>query len=244
MAREDSSDFRALPAERATMEIRRPTQKRGRLKFEAILDCAEQLLLSRDPNEIGVYDIASALSTTPQTVYHFFPEASLIFVALAERYLARLQEMPTPSSPPGTNWPELLDLFTSRTLNILRSSDAVPKVLLGVGYSTEIRKRDMENNRVMADRILEMFKATYVMPAVPELLDRFVEMVAISDAIWTLYVCRDGSITEAAERLASRARTSYLRTVLPEFLTPRHSNVKPQVVSTCELKNARDSKQA
>jgi AcrR family transcriptional regulator len=211
----------AAGRERQVAEIRRPTQERGRQKFDVILDAAEQFLQSRDPAEIGIYDIADALKTSPPSVYHFFPDISLVFVALAERYLDLFVSVPGQLAGTFESWQSLLDEHCSRTLKIFRENPAVRKVLLGVGYSQEIRKRDLASNRVISQHLVNSFNAHFHMPLIPDLHERFVEMTAINDAIWTLYLHEDGEITGKAEKIARRARISYLRTVLPEYLTPR-----------------------
>lgn len=58
--------------ERNKPEIRRPTQERGKQRYEDILNTVEVLLQDRDPSDIGIYDISANLGISPQSVYHFF----------------------------------------------------------------------------------------------------------------------------------------------------------------------------
>lgn len=106
-------------------------------------------------------------------------------------------------------------------LEVFSTNPAVRKVLLGVGYSSEIRRLDQENNRILAQHLLDGFRRHFILFDLPDLHERFVEMAAINDAIWSLYLLRGGVIDPEAERIAHRARVAYLRTVLPEYLTPR-----------------------
>ena len=196
---------------RNVFQIRRPTQERGRQKFEAILDAAEQLLEEREPTEISIYDLAEALETSPPSVYHFFPEISLVFVALAERYLAWFQDVPT----------DLINAQAKRMRGVFETRKPVRKVLLGSGYSSEVRRRDFNNNAVLAEKLLEELQLLFQLPPIPHLLDRIVEMIVINDALWMLSIHREGAITDQAEEQASRARIAYLRTFLPEYLPQR-----------------------
>jgi AcrR family transcriptional regulator len=202
-------------------EIRRPTQERGKQRFEEILDAVETLLRERDPSDIGIYDISSHLNIQPQSVYHFFPEASLVFVALAERYLALFREVPTSNLGRYERWQDLLDAQHKAMLAVCEANPATLKVLLGTGYSSEIRRLDLENNRILAQHLLDGFREQFLLPEIPDLLERFVEMAAINDAIWSVYLLRDGHLSDGAKLYARRGRTAYLRTVLPEYLTPR-----------------------
>ncbi|MFM0286377.1 TetR/AcrR family transcriptional regulator [Paraburkholderia megapolitana] len=207
--------------EKDVAEIRRPTQERGRQKFEVILDTVDQFLQTREPADIGIYDIAEALGTSPPSVYHFFPTVSLVFVALAERYLEMFRGVDTILPGPFASWQQLLDEQCNQMLKVFEGNPAVRKVILGVGYSSEIRSRDLENNRILAQHVLDGFRAHFVVPEIPGLLDRFIEMSAINDAIWALYLHQDGRLTDHAKEIASRARVAYLRTILPEYLATK-----------------------
>jgi AcrR family transcriptional regulator len=209
-------------------EIRRPTQERGRQRYEDILNSVEVLLQDHDPSDIGIYDISGALGISPQSVYHFFPEVSLVFVALAERYLASFRAVETAELGHFESWQDLLKAQHAGMLGVFGTNPAVRKVLLGVGYSSEIRRLDQENNRILAQHLLDGFRRHFVLPDLPDLHERFVEMAAINDAIWSLYLLRGGEISLEAERIAQRARVAYLRTVLPEYLTPRSNESQPQ----------------
>lgn len=59
------------------------------------------------------------------------------------------------------------------------------------------------------------------MPELPDLVERFSELILISDALWALSVYRHGHITDASEEQARRAREAYARTFLPEYLKLR-----------------------
>jgi AcrR family transcriptional regulator len=207
--------------EKTKPEIRRPTQERGKQRYEDILNAVEVLLQDRDPSDVGIYDISGALGIAPQSVYHFFPEVSLVFVALAERYLASFRAVETAELGYFESWQDLLKAQHAGMLSVFGTNPAVRKVLLGVGYSSEIRRLDQENNRILAQHLLEGFRRHFILPELPDLHERFVEMAAINDAIWSLYLLRGGEIDSEAERIAHRARVAYLRTVLPEYLTPR-----------------------
>lgn len=202
-------------------EIRRPTQERGKQRYEDILDTVEVLLQDQDPSQIGIYDISARLGVSPQSVYHFFPEVSLVFVALAERYLASFRAVETAELGHFESWQDLLAAQHAGMLGVFGMNPAVRKVLLGVGYSSEIRRLDLENNRILADHLLDGFRRHFLLPEIPDLHERFVEMCAINDAIWSLYLLRDGVVSPQAEQIAHRARVSYLRTILPEYLTRR-----------------------
>src|ERR1700738_1862508 len=171
---------------RISLQIRRPTQERGRQKFEAILDAADRLLVIRDPAEISIYDLAAELNTSPPSIYHFFPDISLVFVALAERYLLGIEQMSLDVDEAVTDWQELIDIQFERVRVIYETRAPVRKILLGPGFSHEVLNRDIATSVVNASRLLELMGRRFEMPNIPDLLDRMVEMIKIGDAMWML----------------------------------------------------------
>lgn len=203
------------------VKIRRPTQERGRVKFEAILDTAESFLEDRDAGDISIYDIADMLGTSPPTVYHFFPEISLVFAALAERYIAQLQELTIDIGEPADTWMQLLDDQCARVRDVFEDRKPIRKVMLGSGYSIEVRQRDLAAYPVFARRLLEHFERRFEMPPTVDIIDRLIETLAINDMMWMLDIYRTGRITQEGDECARRARTAYLKLYIPEFLPVR-----------------------
>ena len=69
---------------------RRPSQKRGQARVDALLEAADQLLLERDASEIGLYDVAHLAGVPPTSAYHFFPTKESVLLALAGLTIAAL----------------------------------------------------------------------------------------------------------------------------------------------------------
>ncbi|WP_408585117.1 TetR/AcrR family transcriptional regulator [Paraburkholderia bannensis] len=202
--------------------IRRPVQERGRKKFEQILQVTESFLEFREPGDISIYDIAYSLNTAPPSVYHFFPDVSLVFVALAERYLQQITEVcAVGSATIFVRWETLLDAYFDRVLMLYRTRPAMRKVLLGLGYTPEIRRLDIDNNRIAANYLLEALRSHFVVPEISDLCDRVSESISISDSIWTLHLHRHGEISELARQRASDARNAYLKNILPDMMPRR-----------------------
>jgi AcrR family transcriptional regulator len=202
-------------------EIRYPTQERGRTKFEAILDATETLLVDHEPSDLSAYDIANAMGTSAPTIYHFFPSVGLVFVALAERYMDRFISVKWSPEAPIDTWQQLEELYMARLFRIFDEHPAIPKVLLGAGYSVEVRRKDIEIIGIIAAQLIALLDRHFVLPAIPNLEDRMAETIAIADAILMLSIHKHNYLTEEAKAMASRARIAYLRTVLPEYLSKR-----------------------
>lgn len=171
---------------------------------------------------MSIYDIAKAVNASPPSVYHFFPEIALVFAALAERYLAELQSMSPDVNAPVATWTDLLDILFERIRVIYNKRPPVRKVLLGSGYSPEVRQRDFASYAIFAKHILDSMGHHFELPNIPHLADRIEEALAINDAVWMLAFYRHDVINDEDAANASRARNAHLRLHLPEFLSPRH----------------------
>lgn len=209
-------------AARAFAEIRRPAQQRSRERFEAILDGAERLLEQFDPVDISIHKIAAETGIAPPSIYHFFPETPSIFAALAERYLSGFeQRISEVRLSRFTTWQDLHTYQFRQGQDYFNSHAAARKVLLGPAFSYEIRTRDLNSDAVLAAKSIELTQRLFELPAIPNLLERWVEVIVISDAIWALSIHRYGYITDEMEEQARRARIAYTRTFLPEYLPRR-----------------------
>ena len=212
----------AKPTARAFADIRRPAQQRSRERFEAILDGAEALLQDLDPADISIHKIAAETGIAAPSIYHFFPETPSIFAALAERYLRGFQQRVNEVKLSRfTTWMDLQTYQFNQVRKYFNTHAPARKVLLGPAYNFDIRTRDLNSDTVLAEKSLELTRRLFELPVIPNLLERWVEVIVISDAIWALSIHRYGTITDEMDEQARRARIAYSRTFLPEFLPLR-----------------------
>lgn len=204
--------------------IRRPSQERGRIRYEAILDCAERMLMELDPSEISIHMIATEASIPPASIYHFFPDAHLIFVGLAERYLSGMALAPLlPKSVESIDsWQAFQDWKFQQFRKWFNANKPGCKLLLsGPMLSREIQALDLAYSYFFAERAIETLRKLFIVPDIPHLVDRSVEVLEINKSIWALSIHRYGSITDEMDEQARRARIAYSRTYLPEYLELR-----------------------
>jgi AcrR family transcriptional regulator len=205
--------------------IKRPRQKRGILRFEAILDSAERLLAVHEPDEISVYTLAEDAKISPPSIYQFFSDANQVFIALSERIHSQfVAAFDRPPLGEFTTWQELMGLRFKEGREFYNSNTAARRLLLGSGLSAAIRARDLQIDRQLALRSMEEIQHFFVFPDIPDLVERFTELLVINDALWTLSVHRHGIITDGYEEQARRAREAYVRTFLPEYLPARETD--------------------
>lgn len=202
--------------------IRRPRQKRSQQRFEAILDSADRLLETLEPEAISIYTLAEEAGLSAPSIYHFFRDAGQVFVALAERYAREFVDLLDRPLPHGvTTWQAFFAARYGNGRNHYNGHGAARRLLLGSGLSASIRARDLESDSVLAERSTAEFCQLFAIDPSADLVERFTELLVINDAIWTLSVHRHGVITDAYEEQARRAREAYCLTFLPEHLPLR-----------------------
>ncbi len=202
--------------------IRRPRQKRSQQRFEAILDSADRLLETLEPAQISIYTLAEEAGLSAPSIYHFFPDAGQVFVALAERYVRQFVDLLDKPLPPGTTtWQHYVAARYAHGRDHYNAHGAARRLLLGSGLSASIRARDIENDSILAERSMAEFCQLFEIAPSADLIERFTELLVINDAMWALSVHRHGTITDAYEAQASIAREAYSSTFLPEYLPLR-----------------------
>jgi AcrR family transcriptional regulator len=217
-----SSRAAGIPGDEARLAIRRPTQQRSRVRFERILDAADRFLERGDPEDFSIYALAPEAGMSAPSIYHLFRSPTLVLMALAERYLAAFLALMDESVPAGlATWQQLQDHLFERARKFFEAHAPARKLLLGAAYSSEIRRRELNNDVLIAEKSLAVFQQVFVLPASPGLLEHFVETIVINEAIWTLSYHRHGRITDHMNARARLARISYATTFLTESLPLR-----------------------
>lgn len=208
------------PATR-TSQFRRPRQKRGQERFEAILDAAERSLGKGEPDDISIYTLAVEADMSPPSIYHFFPDSQHVFAALAERYFGLVSRNLGPIPDHLMTWQEVVEYRFAATRRLYNANVAARKVLLGSGNSWSIRARDFELVQELARAGVAELAHHFVLPFIPDMDDRWTETIAMNDGIWAIYNHRYGHLPDELEEHARRARIAHMRTYLPESLVRR-----------------------
>jgi AcrR family transcriptional regulator len=217
----------ARPMAPRASQIRRPSQQRGKERYNAVVDAAERLLMHIHPDEISIYTIAEDAGMSPATIYHFFPDAEHVFIALTERYFPIfVEQFDTPPPEDITDWQALVDFRYAMPLQFYNENVAARRLLLGRGMASEMRAKDIELDQNVALRSVEELKRIFVMPEIPKLAERLTEAIVINDSLWALSIYLNGVITAEAAEQARRARLAYLRTFMPEYLQLREQDIE------------------
>jgi AcrR family transcriptional regulator len=217
------------PPHENNLLARKPAQERTRLRFEALLDAADRLLLADDTSRIGLYDIAAAAGMPPASAYHLFPTKEAVFVALAQRYLEGLNAHIVQPFEPGAveSWQQFVLVEMVRAIDFYNNHPVMGKLFFGDYVLPEIRALDTQNVEAASASHYHRMNRVFHMPFVrkPEL--KFNALIGIYDGIWMTSYARHGRITEDFARETETAALAYCATFLPPTVplrAPRHSD--------------------
>jgi AcrR family transcriptional regulator len=218
-----SSSLADAPEERRKAGPRAPSRNRGVLRYAALLDAAEALLQSEDPDVIGLHQIATRAGVPTASAYHFFPTKEAAYTALAERYcdgILGAHRSPIDARLIKT-WKDLARIDMRRAADYYNMHPAALKIIYG-GYGG-VGARDIDKLLAMklSGAATARLDKIFHVPHVAEDYHKSEISLAILDSIWTISVRRHGRITDDYFEEAYRATVAYRLLYLPEYLRPR-----------------------
>jgi AcrR family transcriptional regulator len=213
-----TADEKSMPAIAAMP--RRPSQKRGQERVDALLDAADRLLMEHDPGEIGLYDVAKLAGVPPTSAYHFFPTKDAIFLALAERYLAKMHGSVDDEVTGGDLecWQDLIGIWYHRVVRYFNDNLPARKLFIGSAVGSDIKRMDFHDIQTNAPAMYETLNRIFEMPFIKDHELKFIVLVGIYDGIWMSSYAAEGYITPAFEREGLRAGLAYLETFIPRIV--------------------------
>ena len=159
-----------------------PRQERGRARYEAMLDAAELFLEGREIEEIGFCEIVKQAGMPAASAYHFSPNKSAIFMALAERYFKHFVERASKHPiRPHSRWQDLVADTHKSSIAYYNTHKAAMKLILGAQPFLELQLADSNANRAISAQTVESFRSMYEMPQIRDMDRKFLIAVAISD---------------------------------------------------------------
>ena len=203
---------------------------RGKERRKKILLVAADMIESRDVGDISLKEIADRSGISVGSAYHFYANATDVFVALAEQFMDTLREaVAAPYEEPDTeSWQALVSAAIDRGVAVYTACPAYQKLILGGHAPPEIKLADRENDKLIGRSMIEVISRHFILQHFPNCESVFFNMTEIVDLMLTLSVTRDGQISPDMVEEAKIASIAYLRHYLPEALPRRlHEPVTP-----------------
>lgn len=227
---------------RRPMIPRAPTRGRGVIRYAALVEATEQLLLEHSSDDIGLYQIAERAGVPPASVYHFFPTKEAAFLALTQQYLEAFGDIGRRPIPADAlqSWQALFAWDQRQAVDYYNANGPAAKLLLGGFGGEEIRQTNRQWNEAAARGMLDRLQQLFIWPSSPNEERMLYVQIELLDTIWRISYLRHGLITDDYYREALDASLAYCRLYLPHFIAlcpktlERVSNGEPVMVSFAE----------
>jgi AcrR family transcriptional regulator len=203
---------------------RAPSRGRGVIRYEGLLDSLEALLVDRDLEEVGLYQIAEHARVPHASVYHFFPTKEAAFMALVQRYVSeiRAQQKHRPVPPEALrSWQDFLARELRDAIDFFRLTPQAKKLFLGRFGGMETWRAEIAQNTSAAQLLFKRLNCAFHLPFIRDAETKLLTFIEVVDAVLGISYVRDGEITDEAVEEAHRASVAYCRLFLPEQMELR-----------------------
>ena len=129
-----------------------PRQERSRQKLARVLEAADKLLAEEGVEALTTTRVAAAAGVSVGTLYQYLPDRDAITEALADGYLARLEDLMTSfvEQAAKETWDDPVGLLVDAFTALYRAEPGFRALWLGRGLTEAAREADLAHKRVMA----------------------------------------------------------------------------------------------
>ncbi|WP_329046290.1 TetR family transcriptional regulator [Amycolatopsis sp. NBC_01488] len=129
-----------------------PRQARAREKLARVLEAADRLLAEEGVEALTTTRVAAAAGVSVGTLYQYLPDRDAITEALADGYLARLEDLMASFTDQATQetWADPVGLLVDAFAALYRAEPGFRALWLGRGLTEAAREADGAHKRVMA----------------------------------------------------------------------------------------------
>jgi AcrR family transcriptional regulator len=147
------------------MVRRGPRQARAREKLARVLEAADRLLAEEGVEALTTTRVAAAAGVSVGTLYQYLPDRDAITEALAEGYLARLEDLMTSFADQAAKetWDDPVGLLVDAFAGLYRAEPGFRALWLGRGLTEVTREADVAHKHVMATGVHRVLVAQGVL---------------------------------------------------------------------------------
>lgn len=147
------------------MPRRVPRQARAREKLARVLEAADRLLAEEGVEALTTTRVAAAAGVSVGALYQYLPDRDAITEALADGYLARLEELMTSFADQAAKetWDDPVGLLVDAFASLYRAEPGFRALWLGRGLTEATREADVAHKRVMATGVHRVLVAQRVL---------------------------------------------------------------------------------
>lgn len=204
----------------AIPRLRKPAQARTQERVARALQTAEQLLLTRNPEEVSIPDIAEASGVPRASLYQFYANKHQLFAAIAERHLSKVaQEIKLKGCVlQGFHWRQITSLLVQASSHYYNQNPVAGILILGWPMSRETYLAQEVTIENIGDALRLIYGAAKPAVTLTTTPDVGTIVTELAFAMMKYGYYRLGEITPDIMQQATTAVIGYLEQVLPPEL--------------------------
>ncbi len=203
---------------------KRSYRARGIERRERLLDAAWALLATHELDAVSLADVACLARVPVGSAYHFYENIRAVYEALADRVAEQLlARHRSPLRRRARRWSDVVGELIDRGVRYFAGHPAACRLLIGPHTPPELKFRDRQRDRVLAEIFEQQLDAAFHLPRLPDRAGVFFRALEIADLMLCLSMVEHGTITAAMTVEAKRACIAYLATYLPATLPRRRA---------------------
>lgn len=193
---------------------------RGRIRRQALMNAARELLAIRAAADITIPAISEIAGIPPSSAYHFFSDVRSLYRELA---IALLKEMPaTIISAEPVDWRDLVSSFLVSAVEFFNSNTAARKLLLDSDAALpDIRNEACRDDWRIGYDLFQLLRKHFHLPRIDQPEMKCYVAVRLADSLFSFSAIHYDCITPEFQSEAIRAATSYLGNYIPPVLERR-----------------------
>lgn len=168
---------------------RTPRQARSREKVARVLEAADRLLATEGTDALTTTRVAAAAGVSVGALYQYLPDRDAIVDALADRYLARLEELMESFAGRAARetWADPVGVLVDAFAGLYRAEPGFRALWFGRRLTERTREADRRHKRTMAAGVHRVLVAQGLLP----------ETAAAVTACYTAFLAADAVTQEA-----------------------------------------------
>ena len=194
-------------------------QARGVRRRAAMVNAAITLLSEYNAQEISFKQIAELAQIPEGSAYHFYANKYDLFVDVAKEMADLFRDRQSqPIKRKVETWHDVIDTLIDRGAETYESNPVARDFLLGSKTPPEIKQVDLDNDREIAELMINRFNEAIQLPEIDDFNRVMTWVIALTDLMFSLSVREHGYINKRYITEAKRVARGYLSTYLPPVL--------------------------
>lgn len=201
----------------AIPRLRKPAQARTQERVARALQTAEQLLLTGNPEEVSIPDIAEASGVPRASLYQFYANKHQLFAAIAERHLSKVaQEVKLGGAAlKGFHWRQITSILVQASSRYYNQNPVAGILILGWPMSRETYLAQEVTIENIGDELRVIYGAAEPVVTLTTTPDVGTIVTELAFSLMKYGYYRQGEITPDIMQQAATAVIGYLEQVLP-----------------------------